>query len=492
MEGGTNRYYRYDKNSNRCSTSSTITDCSDVAYEYDNADRLTTATTDPRYANLKYDADPVTGSPLPVAHGNLTHMGNTVVTYDARDHATTIADGTTKVQETLAPSGRVLERKVTEVATGNVVEWKVFGYDGPGDSPAYEQTTGASGPTWANPLRFSEDWTQVWRAEKWTTSTSGTATLGINANRGEFYVSGGSDARAMAITPASGDGEVALTFAWSDLANRSGFRIGLRGCSAQPTCPGPSMNFGYRVDVVSDQSTVSVRRIVNGSHTTLPGGTFSYTKTAGQKYRIRVRLQGYTISVKLWKAGDPEPAGWSLVVTDGDTVNQIGGTGKLHLHHNGTSGARSVYVDDLVYTDFTRVRKTYLGGGGGLAVIDSNGEPTYTHPNAHGDLAGSTDITGAYTAIAAVDEYGKGTAPAGRLGWLGNHQRFTAHNGNSLMRMGVRLYDPNIGRLLSVDPIEGGSANNYDYVAGDPVNNMDLNGEACWTGVGGCPGRRRS
>jgi hypothetical protein len=43
--------------------------------------------------------------------------------------------------------------------------------------------------------------------------------------------------------------------------------------------------------------------------------------------------------------------------------------------------------------------------------------------------------------------------------------------------MGVRLYDPRLGRFLQVDPIEGGSANDYDYPA-DPVNNVDLTG-AC-------------
>jgi hypothetical protein len=35
---------------------------------------------------------------------------------------------------------------------------------------------------------------------------------------------------------------------------------------------------------------------------------------------------------------------------------------------------------------------------------------------------------------------------------------------------------PGIGRFLSVDPVERGSCNDYDYVCGDPVNGRDLGG----------------
>jgi hypothetical protein len=37
--------------------------------------------------------------------------------------------------------------------------------------------------------------------------------------------------------------------------------------------------------------------------------------------------------------------------------------------------------------------------------------------------------------------------------------------------------------FLEVDPIEGGSANDYDYANADSVNNFDLSGEYCVTGV---------
>jgi hypothetical protein len=42
--------------------------------------------------------------------------------------------------------------------------------------------------------------------------------------------------------------------------------------------------------------------------------------------------------------------------------------------------------------------------------------------------------------------------------------------------MGERSYIPNLGRFLQFDPVDGGSANPYDYVNQDPLNVFDLDG----------------
>ncbi|KZB79174.1 RHS repeat domain-containing protein [Amycolatopsis regifaucium] len=49
--------------------------------------------------------------------------------------------------------------------------------------------------------------------------------------------------------------------------------------------------------------------------------------------------------------------------------------------------------------------------------------------------------------------------------------------------MGARPYSPLLGRFLSVDPVDGGSANDYDYVAGDPINAMDLDGNSWFSSI---------
>jgi hypothetical protein len=55
-----------------------------------------------------------------------------------------------------------------------------------------------------------------------------------------------------------------------------------------------------------------------------------------------------------------------------------------------------------------------------------------------------------------------------------------------MIEMGARQYSPTLGRFIEVDPVEGGSANDYDYVNADPINGFDLDGDICWS----CHARR--
>jgi RHS repeat-associated protein len=134
---------------------------------------------------------------------------------------------------------------------------------------------------------------------------------------------------------------------------------------------------------------------------------------------------------------------------------------------------------------------TYIGGPAGLLVIYVAGTPTYPIQNAHGDNVGTTDANGVFIANPPTDEWGVGTTPANRLGWLGGKERFVADSTLGIMRMGQRLYDPALGRFLEVDPIEGGSCNDYDYVCGDPINNFDLNGTRETACMDSCPQQDR-
>ena len=140
-------------------------------------------------------------------------------------------------------------------------------------------------------------------------------------------------------------------------------------------------------------------------------------------------------------------------------------------------------------------RSFSLPGGVLLTIVGAT--RTFDHPTVRGHLGLTTDPAGlqvgelrTYTPFGepldttgTVDPDGVPDNLPGAMdhGWLGQHQRPYEHAGAlSLVQMGARPYSPLLGRFLSVDPVEGGSANDYDYTDADPVNKTDLDGRCSW------------
>ncbi|MFJ2865868.1 PA14 domain-containing protein [Kitasatospora sp. NPDC087314] len=132
---------------------------------------------------------------------------------------------------------------------------------------------------------------------------------------------------------------------------------------------------------------------------------------------------------------------------------------------------------------------------------DKAATTNWSYPNIHGDVLFTADGTAARTgALHLYDPFGQNIDPttgafadipipataAGGMdfGWLGQHERPVEHlAGQQAIEMGARVYLPVLGRFLQMDPVKGGSANDYDYVNADPVNGLDLAGTFSWKSV---------
>lgn len=147
------------------------------------------------------------------------------------------------------------------------------------------------------------------------------------------------------------------------------------------------------------------------------------------------------------------------------------------------------------------VERTVSLPAGGLVTFRAL-EQVWSLPNLHGDAVVVTDAFSVTQGPQRTyDPFGNtsgqplvdNSAGAFDYGWLGAHQRTTEHQSGfaQTVEMGARQYDPMLGRFLQVDPVEGGSANDYDYSNADPVNESDLNG-TCSTNNKGWGARLRN
>ena len=265
----------------------------------------------------------------------------------------------------------------------------------------------------------------------------------------------------------------------SGVSRAYGFDANSNRCANATTCGSPTFSYNP-----GDQLTSSPYG--SGYVYDTYGNLDTYVKTGGGSVNLdydsfdhTIRIDDSTTRVDSVLSPDgrvlrrtvSSPPG--VTITEDRWYGYTDSSGSPAWSQATSGGAYTTYLSNLVVTGTT---------------------PSYQLSDPKGTVVGTVTQAGAFTAMPVPDEYGNiATVPASRLDWLGTQRRFVDHPGLDIVRMGVRAYDPHLGRFLSQDPIAGGSANDYDYVNGDPINGTDLGGTC---GVWGnpwkkCRGKRR-
>lgn len=168
-------------------------------------------------------------------------------------------------------------------------------------------------------------------------------------------------------------------------------------------------------------------------------------------------------------------------------VDKNDGSGPKTIYNVYDLSGRLVHVeDDGEVTD-------YLHGMGQTLARIKDGEFTYLHPDHLGSPQLGTNEAGG---VVFTENYTPFGEELNGYAANDNQSGFTGHikdKSTGLNYMQARYYDPNIGRFLSVDPMDFvGSGNDpryfnrYSYTANDPINLIDPTGAVFCPGGDGC------
>ncbi|MFI6810863.1 DNRLRE domain-containing protein [Nonomuraea sp. NPDC050328] len=227
---------------------------------------------------------------------------------------------------------------------------------------------------------------------------------------------------------------------------------------AAEDCEGKVTETGYAYDAADRLTGEGIAYDQLGRTTALPGSTFEYhVNDFVHRQTVGERTMTWTLDAADRIRSFTGPAG--------TTVNHYDGEGDTPSWAAEADGG---------------VTRNVNGMDGNLAALTGrDGQVRLQLTSLHGDVATELDLATLTATVVDADEFGVSRSEPRRYGWLGGKQR-SAETLDGVVLMGVRLYSPALGRFLQIDPVTGGSANAYEYCAGDPVNCTDLDGKAFW------------
>jgi RHS repeat-associated protein len=185
----------------------------------------------------------------------------------------------------------------------------------------------------------------------------------------------------------------------------------------------------------------------------------------------RERLIGGTFSGAVLNYGFDAAGRIRSRTSTGTTSHyRYSGAAEAALFDTSSSGAIQMTGVDGPAGDLAR----YLGAPQTGTTVE------FAYYTGHGDLSAAADPAGVRTATFTYDPFGVAlqTPPpnANLERWTGKWNK-RSDSTSLLIEMGARPYDAGLGRFVAVDPVEGGSLDNYEYAAQDPINNYDLDGK---------------
>ncbi len=389
-----------------------------TGYTYDALNRLATVTS-PGSQTVRYQYD---------AAGNRTQLqypdGKTVTSaYDAANRLTHVTDGANRVTSYTYD----VANRLTNVANPNGTT-ATYSFD------EANRVTSINHRTAANATLIGLQYTY---------NKVGNRTYMVDGSGTTAYTYDDLQ-RLTNVTYPNGD---TTSYAYDAMGNRTSMTVN-----------GTTTSYSYdAADRLTNVGGTSVTWDANGSMLTKGGTTYTYD-TLG-------RLTGLT--------------GGMAFTYDGDGKRQtqtVSGTTTSYIYDIGVSNAQ------VLQETTGTAASLYTYGLDRIAMIGSNGAPTYYHADALGSPRVLTEASGASVATYTYDAFGAlrntPAATTNTFRFTGEHQ-----DASGLVYLRARYYDPSIGRFISRDTFPGflganQSLNRYAYAYNNPVNLSDPTGNS--------------